>query len=239
LQLNTNFFTTQCSKSELPQAVGNQCQGWAQFVYQAGPQTSVYVEYWLFNVSRWGCPSGWNSYSMPKTGGGSELYCYVDSPHTAAPYVSITKLTSLALSGSISHNGNAVTLSTGSGSPIASTASDYFGLAYGGMWTSAEFNVFGFGNGSSANFGIFTSATVGIEAGYGPSGLSTSVAAPSCGNASWTGETNNMDLGSCSPYAGALGRGIGPGHPVMVLKYPGIQFTEAVPFLLGGPLSFN
>ena len=236
VQLNTNFFATACNPSFPYYYMGNQCQGWTQFVYQAGPGTAAtaFVEYWIIGVGRNGCPAGWNAFSNPRTGGGYELDCWQDSPHTGVPFVPITSLGSLTLSGSIAHGGNTVTVSTGSGPLYTATAGDYFGLAYGGLWTSAEFNVFGFGGGSEANFNLLTSITVGISAAYGTASNDYSIAAPTCGSGSFTGETNDLILGSCTPFTGIFGLGF-RGHPPTVLKYPGIQFNEGSPIIrIGG-----
>jgi hypothetical protein len=157
------------------------------------------------------CPAGWGEYSNPRQSGGFETDCWQDSPHIGVPFVPITSLGSFTLSGSISHGGNTVTVSTGSGPVYTSTAADYFGVAYGGSWTSAEFNVFGLGNSSEADFNIFTNITVNLSAAYGPASNDYTIAAPTCGAVSFTGETNNLTLGTCTPNAGIFGLGL-PGH---------------------------
>jgi hypothetical protein len=61
-------------------------------------------------------------------------------------------------------------------------------------WQDAEFNVFGLGSGSQANFNSGTTITVANTL----KDQSGNVIVPSCANTGYTGETNNLNLGSCS-----------------------------------------
>ena len=61
-------------------------------------------------------------------------------------------------------------------------------------WLQSEFNVFGLGDGSQANFNAGTSIAV-ANALKDQSG---NVIVPSCVNTGYTGETNNLNLDSCS-----------------------------------------
>ena len=69
----------------------------------------------------------------------------------------------------------------------------------GGNWISGEFNVFGYGGGSQANFTAGTSATVGLTTYQGTFPNFVAIA-PTCtqSGTGFTGETNNLLLGTCS-----------------------------------------
>ena len=73
-------------------------------------------------------------------------------------------------------------------------------------WNYSEFNLFGAGGGSAATFNSGSSITVKISMTNG------STAAPTCVNYGTTGETNNLNLGTCSGTGGTS---------------PYIQFTES------------
>ena len=75
------------------------------------------------------------------------------------------------------------------------------------VWKESEFNVVGNAGGSRANFNSGSSVTVKIALTDG------STAAPSCvAGAGSTGETNNLNLGPCTPASGTN---------------PSVQFTES------------
>jgi hypothetical protein len=61
-------------------------------------------------------------------------------------------------------------------------------------WQDSEFNVFGYGDGSQANFNQGTTITVTNTL----KDQSGNVIVPSCASGGYTGETNNLNLGSCS-----------------------------------------
>jgi hypothetical protein len=75
------------------------------------------------------------------------------------------------------------------------------------VWQQSEFNIVGDAGGSRADFNKGASITVKVAVTDG------STAAPTCvANAGTTGETNNLNLGSCTASSGSS---------------PSIQFTES------------
>jgi hypothetical protein len=192
LQINSQFFASPtCSGAANPSA----CRGWEQFVYFPG---SAFMQYWLINyVSE--CPSGWMS-------AGSD--CYRNSKAIAAPSVVIKKLKTLKMSGNAVANGiDTLVFSTKTKAYTTTGKDSVVGLA--AYWNASEWNVFGPGGGSQAVFNKGTSITVNIAL---TDGLTT---APTCqAGDGTTGETNNLDLGSCKATGG---------------KVPSVQFKERLP----------
>jgi len=193
LQLNSNFMqhNKACNGAKNPP----ECLAWLQYVY-ASDYTEAFMQYWLINWDTT-CPSGWNSY------GGD---CYTNSTAVGVPKEVISKLKTLEISGSavaggldtlIMYVGTTAYKTTGRDSVV------YLATA----WTESEFNIVGDGGGSEANFNSGSSITVKIAVKNGTTN------APVCAsNAGTTGETNNLNLGSCSGHSGAK---------------PYIKFTES------------
>ena len=192
LKLNSDFMNTKaCNGAKNP----SQCLAWLQYVYSSD-FTSAFMQYWLINWDTT-CPSGWNSY------GGD---CYTNSTAVGVPKEVISKLKTLEISGSavaggldtlIMYVGTTAYKTTGRDSVV------YLATA----WTESEFNIVGDGGGSEANFNSGSSITVKIAVKNGTTN------APVCAsNAGTTGETNNLNLGSCSGHSGAK---------------PYIKFTES------------
>jgi hypothetical protein len=209
LQLNSYFFpsnSTACQGARLPS--GTSCYQWEQFLYTPeytnSTQYYVYIQYWLFAVDSTGtfksvrrCPSGWANYSGQ---------CYKNSSSVTVPasVQVISNLKNLKLKGSISGGNDTVTLTNGTTLYSVSASDGVTNLASG--WNYSEFNLFGAGGGSAATFNSGSSITVKISMNNG------STAAPTCVNYGTTGETNNLNLGSCSGTGGTS---------------PYIQFTES------------
>jgi hypothetical protein len=209
LQLNSYFFpsnSTACQGARLPS--GTSCYQWEQFLYTPeytnSTQYYVYIQYWLFAVDSTGtfksvrrCPSGWSNYSGQ---------CYKNSSSVTVPasVQVISNLKNLKLKGSISGGNDTVTLTNGTTLYSVSASDGVTNLASG--WNYSEFNLFGAGGGSAATFNAGSSITVKISMNNG------STAAPTCVNYGTTGETNNLNLGTCSGTGGTS---------------PYIQFTES------------
>ncbi len=215
LQLNTDFFSTAtCSTSPTPAS----CSGWEQFVFLSDGE--AYIQYWLINFGPTGttCPAphsagpcngqnvypdGWCEFSF-----GGSVDCAANSANTiftaAVPAVSLAemKVTGTAATG----GGSDQMCATGS-SVQCTNGSNYFpDLAT--QWQYAEFNVFGFCCGYEAIFNPGTTLVVRTSVNNG------SNAAPGCGFAGFTGETNNL---SFFPTAG---------NPAY-LGEPALVFTES------------
>jgi hypothetical protein len=191
IQLNSNFMTTAACNGI------SGCQAWEQFVYSSG-ETSAFMQYWLINYGNT-CPSGggWMSYQ------GS---CYKNSAAVTVPKQAITQLAHLKLSGTAVKNGTDTLVFTTETEAYTTTGKDSV-VDLATDWHSSEFNIIGDGGGSEATFNSGSSVTVKIALTDG------STAEPTCAtNAGTTGETNNLNLKSCSVSGGST---------------PAIQFTES------------
>jgi hypothetical protein len=197
LQINSQFTsTTSACKGH------SGCTVWQQAVYAPDYNTSgsaaVFWQYWLIGYGGSSCPSGWGS-----DGSGD---CYRNSNYVTAPDVPATSLGSLKLQGTATSGGNdTVTFTYGSNAYSVSGKDSVVYLAT--VWKQSEFNVVGNAGGSEADFNSGSSITVRVAGTYG------STTAPSCiANDGSTGESNNLNLGSCSAVGGSS---------------PYIQFTES------------
>jgi len=190
IQLNSNFMSGagQCSGH-------SGCQSWLQFVYSSGEQ-SAFMQYWLIGYGS-SCPSGWNSFSGD---------CWKNSAAVAVPKQPITNLSGMKMSGKAVNGGSdTLTFTTPTKAYSTTGADSVCGLAT--AWKQSEFNIIGDGGGSKAVFNSGSSMTVKIAVTHG------TTTAPTCAsNAGTTGETNNLNLGSCTATGGAS---------------PSIQFTQS------------
>jgi len=192
LQLNSNFMNTKtCDGAKNP----SECLDWEQFVYSSDYE-EAFMQYWLINYNN-PCPSGWYSYSND---------CYTNSAAVGAPKEVIKKLKTLKLSGSAVAGGTD-TLKFGVGTKAYSTTGPDSVVYLATAWEESEFNIFGDGGGSEADFNSGSSINVEVAVTNGTDN------APECAaNSGTTGETNNLNLGSCSGTGGAK---------------PYIEFTES------------
>jgi len=192
LQLNSNFMNTAaCDGASNPP----QCLDWQQFVYASGYDVA-FIQYWLINWNN-PCPTGWFTFSND---------CYTNSNGVTVPQEVITKLHTLKLSGSAKKGGIDTLVFTVGTQAYSTTGSDGV-VDLATAWTESEFNVIGDGDGSEAVFNSGSSITVKVAVSNGTKN------APACAsNAGTTGETNNLNLGSCSGTGGSS---------------PYIKFTES------------
>ena len=190
LQLNSNFM------SSSPACNNVNCLAWEQFVYSSSSD-AAFMQYWLINYDA-KCPSGWNTY-------GSD--CYKNSRAVGVPLQGIKQLPYLKLTGSAAAGGIDTLVLTTRTHAYSTTGEDsVVYLATG--WNASEFNVIGDGGGSEAVFNAGTSLTVGIAL---TDGMTT---APTCkSHDGTTGETNNLNLGSCTASGGST---------------PSVSFTESL-----------
>lgn len=204
--LGPNEYTLQINSS-LEQQTTAACNGhsgctiWQQYVYapdyNVQGEAAVFIEYWLIGYGS-SCPSGWES-----DGGGD---CVKNSAAATAPDAPITQLASMKLTGTAKSGGNDTSVYTNGTHAYTLTAKDSV-LDLGTVWNESEFNVVGNAGGSEAVFNSGSSVTVKVAVTDG------STAAPSClSGAGSTGETNNLNLGSCSTASGST---------------PSIQFKES------------
>jgi hypothetical protein len=193
LQVNSNFFTCHSRYTDNLSAF---C--WEQFVYaNVGPLVGVvYIQYWLifYQTDHGFCPStgvpggfasGWQSFL------GS---CYDDSQQTNTTAIPASRIGDIVMKAYANGTKDGVVLTDrGSSSSWTFGVTDQVeGLSQ--HWTQSEFNVFGFGDGSQANFNIGASLNVytALRDGAG------SLVSAGCARTGTTGETNGLRLGACS-----------------------------------------
>jgi hypothetical protein len=186
LQLNTNTFfnSPACQGASKPST----CQGWEQFIYSNnGGITSngaitgvVYIQYWLLGYNT-ACPSGWGSYK------GS---CFINSPSSAYPTQAPQFLSGQELQGIAGKSGETVIISGTGGEASAISNGSVLGLSK--FWNAAEFNVFGDGNGTRADFNSGVKITVKTTIQHGTNAI------PTCAAEGFTGETANLNLNAAS-----------------------------------------
>jgi hypothetical protein len=216
LQVNTNFFHSAACGSY------TNCLAWQQYVLstntpvsltsnQLTGNTEVFIEYWLIDYgssSRARCPSGFINGGADAQGPGVDCVQNTAATVVATGQIPITKLATLALSGSATAGGtDKATVTYGTSAYTASVKDSYTDIASG--WSQAEYNVLGNAGGSEAQFNSGSSITAKIALTYG------STSAPTClspsNDAGTTGETNNLNPGTCTATGGSA---------------PYIQFTE-------------
>ncbi|GAB2583603.1 hypothetical protein ISP15_17115 [Dyella jejuensis] len=197
LQINSSFnSTTSACKSK------SGCTIWQQFVYAPDYETqgeaAVFMQYWLIGYGSSRCPSGFGS--------DGEGDCYENSAAATAPDVPATQLGSVKLTGAVTSGGNDTVTFTDGTKAYSSSGKDSV-LYLSQVWKQVEFNVVGNAGGSEAEFNKGASITVKAAVTDG------STSAPSCvADSGTTGESNNLNLGSCSTASGST---------------PSIQFTES------------
>ncbi len=205
LQINTNdrMTTSACNGSTT-----FDCHVWQQFVYGTdqdcdiwGCGGGVFMQYWLLNYGS--CPDNWNQLGDD---------CYVSSNAASAPDFPITDLANLSLHAGAAPGGqDCAVVYDNTGAGWGTCVPDSM-LDISSVWNKTEFGIFGDAGGSQAQFSRIggTSFTVLLQVNDGSS------AAPTClANAGTTGETNNLNLGTCEALP--LGNGL----------YPRIKFSES------------
>lgn len=199
LQINTDFNGTTAAC-----AGHSGCVVWQQFVYATDFETTgeaaVFIEYWLIGWGSSRCPSGWQS-----DGAGD---CVINSNATAAPDVAPTtaSLAKMSLTGTAVSGGHDTVVFNNGTTAFSLTASDNV-VDIAQVWQQSEFNIVGDAGGSRADFNRGASIAVKVAV------LDGSTAAPRCiANSGTTGETNNLNLGSCTTAGGSM---------------PSIQFPES------------
>ena len=183
IQLNSNFMNTSTCKGASDPA---QCLDWEQFVYSSGYKVA-FMQYWLINWNT-ACPGGWFSFQND---------CYTNSDGVTVPKEGIAKLKTLQLSGAAKKGGiDTLVFTVGTKAYSVTGEDSVVGLAT--AWKESEFNIIGDGDGSEATFNAGSTVTVKVAVSNGKT------KAPKCAsNAGTTGETNNLNLGSCAGTSGS------------------------------------
>ncbi|WP_345514256.1 VWD domain-containing protein [Phytohabitans houttuyneae] len=208
LQLNTNYFPTTAESCQTHPG----CQGWQQFVLaNDGAQAYVYIQYWLRNYNA-ECPDGWDEH-YPFPGDVTAISCYQNTAAVPAANMPITAMETFELIGI--ENGNPILDSAmfrydTQGTPpetklLRVTAGST--VNPGQEWRQAEFNVFGYGNGSDAIFNPdnpdnpghadYHDADMHVRTQINYGGLSK----PRCVNGGFSDEANNLNFVASKPAA--------------------------------------
>lgn len=197
VQINTQFTsTTSACRNH------SGCTVWQQWVYatdysQDG-EGAIFMQNWLIGYGGSSCPSGFSS-----DGSGD---CYGNSAAALPPDIPPTELASLKLTATATSGGNDTAVVTYDGEAYSTSQKDSK-LYISRVWNTGEFNVVGNAGGSEADFNSGSSITVNLAVNDG------STSAPSCvADSGTTGETNNLNLGSCTASGGSK---------------PSIRFTES------------
>ena len=194
LQLNSNFFSGTAACNGV-----SGCQGWAQFVY-SNTAGMAFIQYWLINYGP-SCPgsggpagTGWMAFSNSCYGNSNAVVI------TGSPPLNISTLNQLSVTGQAA-SGSHDTLTMYVGGTAYTTNDQDSVVDLANYWQTAEFNIFGDGNGSAATFNYQSPAVASVKVRTAvDNGSST---APSCQAAGYTAETNNLYFGAYSAIAGS------------------------------------
>ena len=213
LQINSNYFNN--SLNDVPTCSGaanpTSCVGWQQFVYtdgDDGDRGRLYIQYWMLNYNQNDCPPSWQQTDQ------SPGSCFFNSPAASIPNPALSTFDQLVLGGATADGGQSyVTLTSATGMYSTHAYDNVLNLST--HWSAAEFNVFGAGNSSEANFNAGVSMDVHLDASVSPPETL------SCLAQSATGETTNLFIQT----------------PCTVAPWGSeIQFTEANGYFANGPL---
>jgi len=199
LQDNSNTFTTSTTYTG-----GESADGWEQFVLSNSPSGAyIFIQYWLI-----GHGSSCEAYPSPPAGTSWMYYpgtsntaagCYANSYSATVPYEAASNLGNLVLEGYANSNSNDGISYCISGTCYSVSLTDQVLNLYE-YWQYSEFNLFGYCCGSQANFNSGTSLTVvNALADHNENPIT-----PTCELTGYTAETNNLNLGSCSPSSGEI-----------------------------------
>ncbi|AXW36136.1 hypothetical protein HFK83_24880 [Ralstonia pseudosolanacearum] len=232
LQLNTApFDTSACGGSpNNTHLLATGCRGWEQFVYDSSGTASI--QYWLLDYGPVGtsCPApvhancaansvytdGWCPFNISLfAGDANPIQCAINSSLVGAPAQALTGVGNLKVSGAAGGANDSMIVSV-SGTPTLVTGANHF-PDLGSQWNEAEFNVFGPGSNATVTFNSGTNIVVRTEV------ISGTTAGPGCHMRSWTGESNNLSLGT-SPVASPA-----------PLPAPALVFSESNPAPSGTP----
>lgn len=190
--MNTNEFKTMVD--------GYSVEAWEQFFYRnpaacgTGEDGAVFIQYWILNGQSFfgsNCDVGGVDWTAWETTG-----CYTDSilAETGAPEPA-SYIYEMSLSGQAYTSGDQATFCFSTNCTASNTSPDYLGLGKQTYWTLSEFNVFGWGGGSEAEFSNGQSA---FSLGVTDSVTASIHASILCDQYLYSGESNNLLLGSCS-----------------------------------------
>jgi hypothetical protein len=186
LQLNSSYYVSPvCQGATVP----SQCRGWMQFVYSnnAPGDGTVFMEIWLINYGA-NCPAGWGPYATD---------CYYNSNGVNVPNQTLAELADIRITGSAVAGGNDTAKITTAKKAYAVTMPDSM-IDLAGNWTVSEYNIFGDGGGSEAEFNPGTTIKVKVKV------KDAGGAAPACIVDGFTLESNNLGLNTCKSAGSAI-----------------------------------
>jgi len=190
-----DYYSLQLNTNEFPQSVYGPCgsgqlwpNGWEQFVLkqQGNVLGSVlFIEYWLIQYHMFcgNCPPNWSQDPLNANN------CFLNSAAaTDTNYRDPAHLTNYMLTGNITSTMHSAVFCDSGVTP--SCYADTVGavLPLYNNWSDTEFGIFGFQGNSQANFN--SGVTLGVK-------VDNNAGSVSCGTLALTGETNNLNLGSC------------------------------------------
>jgi len=178
-QMNTNFIDT---NSSFP-------KNWVQFIFANDPcdgQGSIFIEYWLYN--RFTCP---NTSGLTWTQMGTTCVANTSIQYTANIDPTSSLFSYIDFTGSATSSSDSMSLYDGVNAWSKSVSDSVVSLSQ--HWGSVEFNVFGNGGQYTASFNTNSQINVQVDT-WNTGGTAVT---PSCWDHSWTGELNNMALGTC------------------------------------------
>jgi hypothetical protein len=201
LQVNSETFAT-----NTPYTGNKAATAMEQFLFLNDPGNStgyILIQYWLngYQGQYGSCPS-----TGPPGGGNWTVYsgnCYANSLAGAVASEPSTNLINMVMKGYANYNSadQAVFCSFYNGEEFCvAVAGTEQVLNLYKHWHHSEFNVFGYGYGSQANFNKGTSLTVVNSL----QDQASNTIVPSCASAGYTTETNNLNLGSCSASSNGI-----------------------------------
>jgi hypothetical protein len=194
LQLNSQFFSTTYA--------GHATDGWQQFVFESAGTTGdgkVFMQYWLigYHATYGSCPATSPLHVSAWKASGSD--CMADSNATntnaepAANLANPLKIEGYVGQGSGGTNDIAEMCDFSVPECWTTTITSVLGLD--GNWKYTEFNVFGAGGGSEAEF---TTPLPSLELEIHQWTVGGTAITPTCFSDGFSQETNNLDLGTCT-----------------------------------------
>jgi hypothetical protein len=199
LQLNTNSFPIYppsiCANPTGYIPGQPVCAGFLQFIYSQDAANST-GQIWIENVlSKYltnhpnGCPTGWGPSSLS-----GDTSCYLGSQSANINSLSLDDASGVALTGTVQNGQDIVSITTFEGGQYMVYMQPSSPLNITGLWTQAQFNVFGENNGAQAIFP--EGATMLNETTVEPSPPPPSSVTWPCPKNSFTAETANLAAGS-------------------------------------------
>ncbi len=230
LQMNTNTFSTSVCPASAPD-----CQGWVQFVYTTSGLPEVFMQYWLINFcpsssTSCSCPSSstviWQSFNNKNAEGTNQWDCWTPfaPSQTVSPSPLVTDLDKVVLTGTTGAT-NTVFMFFPPATLVAQASLDDAVGLNSGDWKETEFNIFGAGNGTEADFNANANLTVQTLTFPDPYPDQSVTTPTECDSASFTGETNNRSTYQCWTVPGGVQFTEGPPLPNIPVRAQSLPFN--------------